>query len=123
MKIAVTSLGEDLSSGIDGRFGRCDYFVIVDPETLDYEAIPNQSKNAIGGAGPAAAQTVAGSGVTAILTGNVGPNAYRALSSAGIEIYTGSSGTVKDAVRDFNEGNLSKTEGSTTPGGGGKRRR
>ncbi len=123
MKIAITSLGEELSSGVDGRFGRCDYFVIVDPESLDYEAISNGSKNAVGGAGVEAAQTVAGSGVSAVITGNVGPNAYRALSSAGVDIYTGASGTVQDAIDDFNDDNLSLTQSSTTRGGRGKRRR
>lgn len=123
MKIAITSVGDSLSSEVDGRFGRCNYFVVVNPDNMEYEAIANGSRNAVGGAGVEAAQTVSGSGAKALITGNVGPNAYRALSSAGLEIYTGASGTVKDAVSDYKQDNLVAPDSSTTRGGRGKRRR
>ncbi|TET61977.1 hypothetical protein E3J48_05015 [Candidatus Aerophobetes bacterium] len=43
MKIAVSSTGQDLNALVDARFGRCQYFVIVDPETMEFEAAPNPS--------------------------------------------------------------------------------
>jgi len=121
MKIAVTSTGDGLASDVDGRFGRCNYFVIVDTETMELESIDNQAQRAIGGAGVEAAQTLASTDTEAVVTGNVGPNAYSALSSAGIEIYTGATGSVTNAISEYKEGKLRKTEKSTTRGGRGKR--
>jgi predicted Fe-Mo cluster-binding NifX family protein len=82
---------------------------------------------ATGGAGIQAAQTIAKKDVKLLITGNVGPNAFGALSSAGIEIVTGASGTVREAVEKFKQGEFTKTSSPTVDGhfgmggkGGGK---
>jgi len=106
MKIAVSSTGPSLDADIDPRFGRCQHFIIVDPQTQDFEAIENTNIAASGGAGIASAQTVAGKEVEAVLTGNCGPNAYQTLSAAGIQVITGVTGTVRDAVDLYNKGQL-----------------
>ena len=116
MKICVTSTGNSLEAQIDPRFGRCSYFVIVDSETMQFEAVPNMAASASGGAGIQAAQTVANKGVKLLITGNVGPKAFQALASAGIEIATGAFGTVREAVEKYKRGELSKT-GAPTVGG------
>jgi len=106
MKIAVSSTGGSLDDQIDPRLGRCSYFLIVDSETMKFEAIPNTASGAMSGAGIQAAQLVANRGVQTVLTGNVGPNAFQALSSAGISIITGVFGTVREAVEKFKSGQL-----------------
>jgi len=116
MKICVTATANSLDAQIDPRFGRCSYLVIVDSETMQFEAIPNMAAGATGGAGIQAAQTIANKGVKLLITGNVGPNAFGALSAAGIEIVTGASGTVKEAVEKFKRGEFNKT-GAPTVGG------
>ena len=116
MKICVTSTGNSLEAQIDPRFGRCSYFVIVDSETMQFEAVPNMAAGASGGAGIQAAQTVANKGVKLLITGNVGPKAFQALASAGIEIATGAFGTVREAVEKYKRGELSNT-GAPTVGG------
>jgi predicted Fe-Mo cluster-binding NifX family protein len=113
MKICVTSTGTTMDASMDPRFGRCQYFVIVDPETMEYEAMPNPSVGASGGAGIQAGQTVAGKGVSVVVTGNVGPNATQTLGAAGIQIMTGASGTVKDAIEQYKSGKLQQTETPT----------
>ena len=105
MKIAVSAMNPNLEAQIDPRFGRCRYFIIVDAETMQFEAIENSSAMASGGAGISAAQTIVGKGTQAVLTGNCGPNAFEVLAAAGIEVVTGVAGTVQDAVRDYKAGN------------------
>jgi predicted Fe-Mo cluster-binding NifX family protein len=116
MKICVTATADSLDAQIDPRFGRCAYLIIVDSETMQFEAVPNSAAGATGGAGIQAAQTIANKGVELLITGNVGPNAFGALSAAGIEIFTGASGTVKEAVEKLKRGEFNKT-GAPTVGG------
>ncbi len=101
MKICITSQGEALESKIDLRFGRCQYFIIVDTETMDFEVIKNPIIDTTGGAGTNSAQLIASKGAGVVLTGDVGPNASQALQSAGIKIVTGIRGLVKDAVENY----------------------
>jgi predicted Fe-Mo cluster-binding NifX family protein len=117
MKICVTAEGKDLSASIDPRFGRCKYFVFVDTETLQFEAIENPSLSSTGGAGIQAGQLMSGQGVKAVLTGNVGPNAHQVLSAAGIEVFTGVSGIVKDAIENHK---LGKYKPAASPNVGSK---
>jgi predicted Fe-Mo cluster-binding NifX family protein len=111
MKICITSTGNDLSSKIDPRFGRCHNFLFVDINTLETEAVQNPAATAGGGAGTKAAQLVADKSVEAVLTGNVGPNAYTALEAAGIKIYAGVHGICQDA---FKQGYFVPVSGPTT---------
>jgi len=113
VKVAVSATGPGLDSAVDPRFGRCQYFVLVDPDTLENESIENASAIASGGAGIAAAQMVADKGVEAVLTGNCGPNAHQTLATAGVKIITGASGTVKEAVQAYKEGRLQATDQPT----------
>ncbi len=120
MKICVTATANSLDAQIDPRFGRCSHLVIVDPETLQFEAIQNMASGALGGAGIQAAQAIANKGVRLLITGNVGPKAFQALSAAGIEILTGPFGTVREAVEKFKRGELKKTGAPTVGGHFGK---
>jgi len=113
MKICVSATEGSIEAQVEPRFGRCPYFVLVDSETMQFEAIPNVASGASGGAGIQAAQSVANKGAKLVITGNVGPNAYGALSAAGIEIVTGASGTVREVVEKFNRGELGKINGPT----------
>jgi predicted Fe-Mo cluster-binding NifX family protein len=50
MKICVTSQGDNLEAQTDPRFGRCQFFIFLDTETLEFEAIKNPNVDAMGGA-------------------------------------------------------------------------
>jgi len=106
VKIAISATGPGLDADVDPRFGRCQYFIIVDAETMQFEALENSSAAAAGGAGISAAQMVANKGVAVVLTGNCGPNAYQTLSAAGVQVISGVSGTVRDAVQAHKAGKL-----------------
>ena len=109
MKICVTSEGEALSSKVDPRFGRCQYFIIVDTDTLAFEAIQNPNIESMGGAGIQSGQFVAEKQVKALITGNVGPNAFQTLQAANIGVIIGVSGTVLEAIEEYKKGNLKPT--------------
>ena len=113
MKIAVSSKSNNLDSEIDPRFGRCSYFLIVDTDTMCFESISNESSMASGGAGIQAAQTVAKTGAKAVVTGNMGPNAFQTLSAAGIMVFTGATGTIKEAIEKYKKGELKKIESAS----------
>lgn len=116
MKICVTAIANNLDAQVDPRFGRCPYFVIVESETMKFEAIPNLSQNAPSGAGIQAAQTVTSKDAKVLITGNVGPNAFQALSSAGIKIVTGAFGTVREVIERYKRGELKETSTPTVRG-------
>ncbi len=102
MKIAVTSTGTELTSEMDPRFGRAAYFLIVDPETLDFESVENnQNINLPQGAGIQAGKTIADKKVDTLLTGNCGPKAFKTLQAAGVKVVTNVSGRVIDAVQKY----------------------
>ena len=104
MKIAVTSKGKDINSEVDPRFGRAAYILIIDTETLEFEAIDNSDNvNSFKGAGIQAASTVSNKKAEVLLTGFCGPKAFDVLKAAGIKVADNVSGSVKEAVLNFKE--------------------
>jgi predicted Fe-Mo cluster-binding NifX family protein len=116
MKIAVTSKGEKSDSLVDERFGRCDIFQIFNMDLETVQAIYNTGAQSMEGAGIKAASILSDAGVKILITGNIGPNAFRSLDAAGIEVYTGASGTVEEALSDYSKGELERTKSPTAAG-------
>ncbi|MGQ9623146.1 MAG: NifB/NifX family molybdenum-iron cluster-binding protein [Candidatus Caldatribacteriaceae bacterium] len=116
MKVCITATASSLDAQVDSRFGRCSYFLIVDPETMQFEAISNEAISAMGGAGIQAAQAIASKGVEVLIIGNVGPNALQALQAAGIKIVTGISGTVREAIEKYRKGEIEALEAAAVEG-------
>jgi len=104
MKIAVTASTPQLDGLVDPRFGRCPYYLFVDPETMVFEAVENPHVGASSGAGIQAAQFVAGKNVEAVLTGSCGPNAFQVLRSAGVKVVIGVGGNISEAVQKYASG-------------------
>lgn len=113
MKIAVSASVADLDTPVDPRFGRAACFLIVDPETMQFEAVKNPNVSAAGGAGIQSAQLIADKGAQVVLTGNVGPNAVQTLQAANVRIITGTSGKIRDAIEQYKQGKLQPTDEAT----------
>ncbi len=97
-KLCVSAKAPNLDAEIDPNFGRARYFLIIDPETQKFEALANPHSQAGHGAGIQSAQLVASRGIATVLTGQVGPNAWRVLESAGIRVISTDKCTVREAL-------------------------
>ena len=113
MKVAVSASSKNLDAPIDQRFGRCAFFMVVDTDDMSFEAVDNENAALSGGAGIQAAQLLASKGVEVIITGNIGPNAVKTLSAAGVQVVTGQTGTVRQAVDDFKKGKVKESRDAT----------
>jgi len=101
MKIGLSAQAGTLDAAVEPRFGRCPFGIVVDSETMEFDAFENENAAGPGGAGPRTVQEFVNRGAEAILTGRVGPNAQEALSASGMDIVTGVSGTVRQAVETY----------------------
>lgn len=106
MKIAISALEPDVDGQIDLRFGRTQFFLIINPDTMKYEALPNPNTHARDNTGIQSAQLIGNTGAEAVITGQVGPNAFRTLSAIGVRIYQTMGGTVRQAIEAYNAGRL-----------------
>lgn len=117
MKIAVTSVGTNLDSEVDPRFGRAAYIIIVDSETFAFEVVDNQENvNALKGAGIQAARAVSEKGAEVLLTGFCGPNAFKAMNAAKIGVANDASGSVREAVQTYLDGKLPLSDTANVEG-------
>jgi predicted Fe-Mo cluster-binding NifX family protein len=117
-KVAVTCESPSLDAQVDPRFGRAAGFLIVDPETMEFEYIDNGSTQVMAqGAGIQAAENVSNSGAKVLLTGYVGPKAFQGLAAAGIKIGQNlDSMTVRQAIEKFKAGEVEFAEASNKEG-------
>jgi predicted Fe-Mo cluster-binding NifX family protein len=117
MKVVVTAFSPELESNIDPRFGRAAYFLSVDLRTMEWEAVPNQAESASGGAGIQAAQFIAEQKASAVISGAFGPNAFRALKAAQVEMYlAGSARTAQEAIDKYKARELECASVPSRPG-------
>lgn len=107
MHVIITATAPTIDAPMDARFGRAAYFLRVNTETLDAEALSNPASTASGGAGTQAAQFVARQHVGAIISGDFGPKALSVLNATGMALYlSDSSLTVRDVIHRFKNGLL-----------------
>ena len=101
MKVCVSSYGPTLDSREQPVFGRCAYFILVDPENMEFESVPNPNASFSEDAGILSAQFVVARGVSVILADQVGAKAESILQTANVETIPTGAGTVREAVEAF----------------------
>ncbi len=117
MKIAVTVQRPDLDAPVDQRLGRAHYFIIVDSDTMAWEAVDNsQNLDMAQGAGIQAARNILSRSPQVVMTGNCGPKAYRVLVAAGVKVCVGVKGTAREAVKGYIEGRYAAAQGPNVDG-------
>ncbi len=117
MRLALTAQGTSLDHQLDLRFGRAPFVLIADTETGEVEAIDNhENMNAAEGAGIGAAQMVIDKQVEWLVTGHVGPKAYRVLQQAGIKVCPQTGGTCSEALERFRSGEIEQLEDPNVKG-------
>lgn len=98
MRIGVAATGGSLEAQVSEQFGRCPFFVIVDSDTMNFEAFNNDAMAMSGGAGPAAVRELANRQVAMVLAGKFGPKAEDALRMAGID-FVRAEGPIRQVVK------------------------
>jgi len=117
MKIAITAQDKELSSEVDLRFGRARWIIVVDSETGDFATHDNVvNLNAVQGAGIQTGQNIANLDVKVLITGNVGPNAFKTLNTAGVKIFLTEKQTVQEAIDSFKAGKLKEVDQANVEG-------
>jgi predicted Fe-Mo cluster-binding NifX family protein len=117
MKVAVTSQGRESSSEVDPRFGRAKWLIVIDTETGESEAYDNAvNLSAAQGAGIQTAKNVADLRAEAVITGNVGPNAFKTLHAANVRIFLAEKQTVREAIDSFKVNKLKEVDQANVEG-------
>jgi predicted Fe-Mo cluster-binding NifX family protein len=117
MKIAFASQGRELEALVEPRFGRAPNFIIVDTDTDSVAVVSNEDNvQTAQGAGVKAAEIVVGHGVDIVVSGNIGPKAYAALSAAGVKAVLWADGTVAEAVELLKQERLSPIKSANVEG-------
>jgi predicted Fe-Mo cluster-binding NifX family protein len=95
---AVAAEGQDADARVSAQAARCPWFLLFDAQGNLVEAVANPHHRTPGGAGPMAADFLAGKGIQTVIAGEVGGKMADALKRQGIDHRT-ATGTAADAVR------------------------
>lgn len=107
MKVIVSSAGSEIESPVSPVFGRAPYYLLVDTEDMSSQSYSNPATAQSSGAGVEASQFVLEKKPDAVISSNIGPNAYRVLQAAEIPCFNVEEGTVKEAVEAYRKDELS----------------
>lgn len=101
MQVCISANSEYPDAQMDAKFGRCQYLLFIDTDTMKVESFPNAYKDAQSGAGTQVAQEVISRNPDALITGHVGPHAAELLKSSRIPVYSAEEVTVRTAIDDL----------------------
>jgi len=112
MKLCIPTMGHrGMDELVGEHFGRVPTYTIVDTETNETTVIENSTMH-MGGVGYAP-DLISKKGGEVMLCGGLGRRAIGLFEQSGIMVYVGASGTVRDAIRLFNEGRLTPATDET----------
>jgi predicted Fe-Mo cluster-binding NifX family protein len=101
-KYLVASSGDTLDSKVSGRFGHSGYFLIIDPQTMEFKIFPGIGKDEyMQGIGK-----FINLGIKKVITGNIGPSAYSEVISSGCTVYLCRNMSVREAIKKVENGDV-----------------
>lgn len=92
MLIAVSADGQDLSGAVSETFEACRYLLIVETDTMSFEAVANTGAEAL-------ADTVVRYDCEAVITGAFTPEIFNVIADACVTRYGGGGLTAAEALR------------------------
>lgn len=105
MKVVIPTNGNlGLEDDVADHFGRSQTYTSYDMETGDVKVIRNESEH-MGGLGKPPANIIS-EGANVVICKGLGRRAVKMFEDAGVKVYCGASGKVKDAVRQYREEKL-----------------
>jgi len=125
MKIAITSKGPTLNDFVEPSFGLSAYFILIDPDTMACEPVPNPYIQPFSDenesdeycvpwyqAPPSPAVCLKDKDVSIVLTGRCSRKNTRVCEKSGIAVISGLNGQVQDAVHEYKNHNLNNSHSS-----------
>jgi len=105
--IAISSAGENLDAKVQPLFGRSRFFILADPETLEWEALDNLTNlSSLQQVGVMTAQNLVRKNIRTVMTGKCGSKAFEELTAAGIQVVLDTQGTGRQALQKFIRGDF-----------------
>jgi predicted Fe-Mo cluster-binding NifX family protein len=119
--VAISANGKDIDAGVEPRFGRARFFILVDPITQQWEPFDNLANlSSMQGVGILTAKNLTKNRVVqTVITGNCGPKAFEELKGAGVKVFLDAQGTVRQALFKWRRGELEQASGPNMPVFGG----
>ena len=111
MKVGITVEEPDLEAAVALRFGLCRYLLVVDSETLSFEAVPNPGASAAEQSGIQMVILAIRKGVEVLITGYLSPTAQKHLTENGIRVIRGVQGTASAALNRLKKNRLGRDYG------------
>ena len=113
MRICIPSMGDKgIEEAVGEHFGRVPTYTIFDTETKNVEVIKNVSVH-MGGGTINPPELIKKNNADIMVCGGLGRKAIQLFEQAGIMVYVGASGTVKDAIDAYTEGKLTPATDET----------
>ena len=107
MKTCLPSNGTDLSTPLASSFEQCSYFVLVDADQQKINTfILNDAQTAARGACVLTAQLIIDQKVQTIITPEINSATLNILQKAGIRIFLGTNGTLRENIDLFRQKRL-----------------
>jgi predicted Fe-Mo cluster-binding NifX family protein len=113
-RIAISSTGPSVKAEVDRHFSCCAQFLLVDEGGV--KVLVNRARGSGAKAGPDAARMLVNNGVTAVVTGNIGPKTFKVLKDAGVTVHAGCSGKIEEALFRCARNELKEVDSATFMG-------
>ena len=105
-KYLVASSGNTLDSKVSGRFGHSNYFLVVDPQTMEFEAFPGIQPDESGEIIQPFIQQFINRDIEKVIVGNMGPSSFSQMTAAGFKIYLCRNMQILEAIKKVENGEV-----------------